>query len=202
MNTKMTLLSAALAMSMFAGSAQAAVIECGNSALGLRTTTVNPALSCTYAGLDNLGDLQLVTLLNSIIASDTSTLVDRDDSNSDGEGLLSITGVGGTSGGWSFESSVWDDYARVFLYFHFGDSQDEPGPTSTTDPDIFIVELASANLEGSWEFSGQQGLSNIALLGAGEGGGGGDDEIPEPGVLFLMGAGLLGLGLARRRKSA
>lgn len=27
-------------------------------------------------------------------------------------------------------------------------------------------------------------------------------EIPEPGMLFLMGAGLLGLGLARRRKSA
>jgi hypothetical protein len=27
-------------------------------------------------------------------------------------------------------------------------------------------------------------------------------DIPEPGVLFLMGAGLLGLGMARRRKSA
>jgi len=28
------------------------------------------------------------------------------------------------------------------------------------------------------------------------------EEIPEPGVLFLMGAGLLGLGMARRRKPA
>jgi uncharacterized protein involved in exopolysaccharide biosynthesis len=28
------------------------------------------------------------------------------------------------------------------------------------------------------------------------------EEIPEPGLLFLMGAGLLGLGMARRRKSA
>jgi hypothetical protein len=28
------------------------------------------------------------------------------------------------------------------------------------------------------------------------------DRRPEPGVLFLMGAGLLGLGIARRRKSA
>ena len=29
-----------------------------------------------------------------------------------------------------------------------------------------------------------------------------DDVVPEPGVLFLMGAGLLGLGMARRRKAA
>jgi hypothetical protein len=32
--------------------------------------------------------------------------------------------------------------------------------------------------------------------------GGGPQEAPEPGVLLLMGAGLLGLGMARRRKSA
>lgn len=32
--------------------------------------------------------------------------------------------------------------------------------------------------------------------------GGGGGSVPEPGVLLLMGAGLMGLGLARRRKSA
>ena len=30
---------------------------------------------------------------------------------------------------------------------------------------------------------------------------GGSTQVPEPGVLGLMGAGLIGLGLARRRKS-
>ncbi len=205
MKTTMTIIAAALTVAGMSG-AQAAAIVCGDASLGIRTVTVNPALACTGAGLTNLGDPQLVTYLNGLIGlslPDTSTLVDRDTANSNG-GVLNITGVNGTAGGWSFASSVWDDFARVFLYFHFGDAQDNPSPTSTTDPDIFIVELNPVDITGSWAFNGQQGLSNIALLGSGEGGGGGggDDEIPEPGMLFLMGAGLLGLGMARRRKSA
>jgi len=40
-----------------------------------------------------------------------------------------------------------------------------------------------------------------ALLGEGDDGGP-PQQVPEPAMLFLMGAGLLGLGLARRRKSA
>jgi hypothetical protein len=163
--------------------------------------TVNPALGCIDAFNGNLGDGALEALLDLSIAPETSTLVDRDDSNSDGDGLLEITGEGALSGTWAFASSLWDDYDRVFLAFHFGGA----GDVDASNPDSFIVELAPEDIAGLWSIGGVgaklNALSNIALLGSGDGGGG-DDEIPEPGVLFLMGAGLLGLGLARRRKSA
>lgn len=179
--------------------AQAASISCGNLSLGTRTVTVDPALSCLHAGLTNLGDGALISLVDSLISPETSALIERDAANSNG-GILDITGEGGTAGTWSFASSVWDDYARVFMYFHFGDGPDDPGPTSDTDPDIFIVELSSDDITGSWTFSGVNGLSNIALIGSGDGGGGPPGETPEPGMLFLMGAGLLGLSYSQRRK--
>jgi hypothetical protein len=198
--------------------AHATAITCGNMTLGVRTTTVDPALSCLYAGLQNPGDPALVTLVNSLISPDTSTLVERDAANSNG-GLLDITGVGGQTGGWDFDPSVWGAYGRVFLYFHFGDAQDDPSTTSPTDPDTFIVELKSPDATGTWSFGGTgaklTGLSNIGLLGAGDppstcppGTTGSPpdcretpDSVPEPGVLFLIGAGLLGLGMMRRRVS-
>lgn len=193
-------LGGALALAVVGMSnANAAAIVCGDLSLGTRTVTVDPALSCLHAGLTNLGDGALITLVDSLISPETSVLIDRDTVNSNG-GTLSITGVGAETGSWSFASSVWDDYARVFLYFHFGDGPDRGG---ATDPDIFIVELAPSDTSGTWTFGGADpatSLSNIALIGSGDGGGGGDDEIPEPGILFLMGAGLMGLGYARRRK--
>src|SRR5512139_451075 len=187
--------AATLAVAGMSG-AQATSVTCGDLTLGLRTTTVDPALSCLYAGLGpNPGDPQLVTMVNTLIAPATSTLLDRDTTNTNG-GLLDITGVGGTAGTWALAPSVWN-YGRVFLYFHFGDAQDNPSPTSTTDPDIFIVELMAADTLGTWSFGGGRltGLSNIGLLGSGSnggGGGGGGGSIPEPGSLFLMGAGLMG----------
>jgi len=189
-----------------AAGAQAAAVQCGDAALGVRIVTVDPAKvgGLCYAGLTNLGDGALVTLLNGLIAPDTSVLIDRDNADSNG-GDLNITGEGGTSGTWSFTSTLWDDYTRMFLYFHFGDARDCSAEDCTgfpTDPDIFIVELTAPSVSGTWSWNGVQGLSNIALLGV-EGDGGDPDGdptiVPLPGTLLLLGLGLLGLGYSRRR---
>jgi hypothetical protein len=198
-------------------SAQATAVTCGDATLGVRVTTVDPAKpspGLCYAGLQNLGDGALVSLLNTLISPDTAGLIDRDTSNSNG-GPLSITGVTSTTGNWSFNSSLWSDYDRMFLYFHFGDAQDNPAPGSTTDPDIFIVELMSPDASGTWTFSrtdggtsNLNGLSNIALLGVAgdecvptpENGNCGQQQIPEPASLPLAGLGLLGAWAVLRRR--
>jgi MYXO-CTERM domain-containing protein len=97
----------------------------------------------------------------------------------------------------------------VFLYFHFGDAKDEPGSTSTTDPDIFIVELSAVDTAGTWSFGGGKdtGLSNIALIGSekstssSSGGASSSGDIPEPNTcsMALLGLGLLAGSFAWRR---
>lgn len=188
------------------GAAHATAVTCGNASLGIRTTTVDPGLvgGTCYAGLDNLGDPQLVTLLNTqlgLVSPATTILVDRDTGNSNG-GSLNITGVGGQSGNWSFTSTLWNTYERMFLYFHFGDAQDNPSTTSTTDPDIFIVELAKPDASGTWSFNGRTGLSNIGLLGYDDGRVPPGGNIPEPGTasIALLSFGILGATSAWQRR--
>ncbi len=202
---KTILATAALSVASI-GAAHAAPVPCGNPALGLRVTTVDPGLvgGTCYADLTNLGDGALVSLLNTqlgLVSPTTTVLVDRDNADSNG-GSLNITGEGTQSGSWSFTSSLWNTYDRMFLYFHFGDGQDRPSPTSSSDPDIFIVELAKPDASGSWSFNGQTGLSNIALLGFDDGRVPPGGNIPEPGTasIALLSFGILGATSAWQRR--
>jgi hypothetical protein len=197
MNTRLKFLIAVGALA-FAGSASA--LQCGGPT-GTRTVTVNPASACVDSGLGNLGD---GAILGEIGAG--ATMIDRDTTNSIGGGL-NLFGVGGSSGTWSFASSLWSTYTNLYLYFHFGNGN----PADPTyNPDWFIVQVTSGLTSGTWSVNPTQlTLSNVALVGNGKvcdpkydrncGGG----SVSEPGALALLG---LSLGIAgwmsRRRRAA
>jgi len=121
------------------------------------------------------------------------------------------------------------DNVSDFLFFDIGNFADNPNAvpdftseTGAADGSIKTLTLggtALANL--AWIHfdvlaleTSSQGQTNIVTTiqnnpGShdvtwknGGGGGGGGGTIPEPGSLFLMGAGLIGFSLARRRKLA
>lgn len=172
----------AVALVGLASAAQAIPLTCGGPT-GTRTVTVDPGESCVTSGLGNLGDPALGVY---------GTLVERDAANTNG-GLLSLTGVDAGSGTWTIASSVWNTFAELSLYFHFGHG----APTTTQfNPDWFLVEVASGATTGTWSVNPSQlALSNVAVIGRGTPVG-----VPEPATAALLSAGLGLLGLTRLRR--
>ena len=114
------------------------------------------------------------------------------------EGALQFTRATDTSGTWTFDASLWDDWDRLFLGFHFGGSGNNP----EDNPDSFVVELSPFDFTGTYALGGGQlnGLSNIHLLGIRcTEPGCNEQQVPEPATLLLISIGLLGLAATRRR---
>lgn len=102
-------------------------------------------------------------------------------------------------GTFSFDPALWNNADQLFLGLKFG--------TGNTPDEWMVYELQANVSSGTWRFVDVLApgndinfrLSHMALYSKGDGGGSGD-ELPEPASLALVGIGLLGAALTRRRK--
>jgi hypothetical protein len=187
MKFKSTCLSAAvLALSAFAymQSASAAPLLCEDPNVNHMYVDTSQVSSCLGAGVGNING--------------NETTDDFLTGEGAGSGLTGIDGgsytQNGNTGTFSLDASLWGTWSEIAIGFKFG--------TGNNPDEWFVYLLNPLVTSGSWEFVNVfgkgGGLSHVQLYGSGTP----TTNVPEPGTLALLGVGLLGASLARRRKQA
>lgn len=184
MNVKATSLGAlalALAAFSFAGSAGAVPLLCDDAAVNHMYVDTSQVSACLGAGSGNINGN----------AGTDDFLTDE------GSGLVGIGAGGytqsGASGTFSLDANLWQSWDEIAIGFKFG--------TGNRPDEWFVYLLNPLVASGNWQFVNVfgrgGGLSHIQLYGRSP-----VSSVPEPGTMALLGFGLLGAGIARRRKQA
>ena len=103
---------------------------------------------------------------------------------------------GSNSGLWSFDSSAWATFSSIVLVMK--DGNNAPVPPQSAGNGFYAYLLSPTDSSGSWTTENSFGGADLSHLSAY--GVRGEAQVPAPGVLGLMGIGLLGLFFASRRR--
>jgi hypothetical protein len=103
---------------------------------------------------------------------------------------LVIAPLGGAPDGtWAFNPDIWDIYGDIAIVLKDG---------KATDDIYWSAYLLDTGVSsGFWEFDGTKNLSHLTVYARGDA-----TPSPEPGTVFLLGAGLIGLAAFGRKKKA
>ena len=171
--------------------ASAGAITCGGAPLD-RTATLTSATSCTE-GLGNPGLADILADYSGESWSGAGQLV-VDGTND----YLTVSLTSGSWGAapieadWEISSDFWSNYAEAVISIHVGNG--------AGDPDYFAWSIMDNATTGTLSYEiltgNGGGLSNMKLWGRGTA------SVPAPATVALLGLGLMGLVLSRKRKPA
>lgn len=194
MHHKVTAIGGLTAGLLLSGGALGAPIPCSDDpTLNYMEIDDSQAAACLDSGVGNLTGNASNDLFLTGVGSDYE-LVEKSDEGPNPYNLTYDTD-GSIYGSWSFDSDFWDSYSDAAIGFKFG--------TGNTPDEWFVFSLQALVSSGEWAFffgslndETGGGLSHMNLYGK-EG-----VTVPEPGTIALLGLGLVGLGLARRKSKA